>query len=88
VITIDASISLEEAIHAIESNNKKRKATTSRYVDTSFIPPTSNVVERLFSQAKSIYTPHRPLSTTTLENILFLKTNSELWDASLFDEKK
>ncbi|ETI30120.1 hypothetical protein F443_22759 [Phytophthora nicotianae P1569] len=52
----------------------------------SAIPPTSNVVERLFSSARSVlrHERHR-LSSQALEMILFLKANSSYWNVAIVD---
>lgn len=45
------------------------------------IAATSNVVERLFSRAKLVFTPKRSAMTpATLEMVLFLFCNKDLWD--------
>jgi hypothetical protein len=52
-----------------------------KYIDTSFIPPTSNICERLFSNSKLVYSDLRKsLLPDTLELILFLKVNGHMWD--------
>ena len=52
--------------------------------------PTSCIVERLFSRAKHIMTPNRrSMDPSTLENILMLKFNSDLYRATdIFDLKQ
>ncbi len=41
------------------------------------------MVERLFSLAKRVFSPHRRrLSTKTLEALLFLNQNRQLWNLS------
>jgi hypothetical protein len=64
--------------------SKKRRINTSsnqKYLDCSFVPPTSNICERLFSTSKLTYSDQRKsLHPETLENILFLKANRSLWD--------
>ncbi|ETI41455.1 hypothetical protein F441_13258 [Phytophthora nicotianae CJ01A1] len=45
-----------------------------------YIPPTSNVVARLFSQAKVVLSPLRQsMSSVQLERVLFLKINRRFW---------
>ncbi|KAE9057577.1 hypothetical protein PF010_g31327 [Phytophthora fragariae] len=52
----------------------------SRYPMVQYIPPTSNVVERLFSQAKVVLSPLRQsMSSAQLERVLFLKINRRFW---------
>jgi hypothetical protein len=70
----------------LQSELKKLKtdrndAFQSAYVDTSFVYPVSNDVERLFSQAGRAYDDLRgQLEQSNLESILFLKYNKDLWD--------
>jgi hypothetical protein len=45
------------------------------------IVPTSNLVERFFSQAKLVQTPHRrAILPKTFEQIMYLKVNRSLWN--------
>ncbi len=61
-------------IFVSDSNSKKRKISNNDYIDLDFIIPTSNCVERLFSMAKYVYSPHRQsMLPHNLEAILFLK---------------
>jgi hypothetical protein len=54
---------------------------TSMYVNTNFLLPTSNEVERLFSQAKRVFSPHRTrMDPSTLEALLFLNQNRNLFN--------
>ena len=69
---------------ALLALKKKRKITSTAYIDMSFIPPTSNIVERLFSAARLVLTDYRQSMTPyTFECVMFLKMNRKLWDASL-----
>jgi hypothetical protein len=62
---------------------KKRKITTE-YVSLEHIPPTSNIVERLFSAARMVLTDYRKnMDPYTFECIMFLKVNRSKWDISL-----
>ncbi len=46
-----------------------------------YVSPTSNACERLFSRAKLIMRPHRRhMDPSTLEAILMLRMNKEMWD--------
>ena len=65
-----------------KKKRKLTKATMSKYVDTSFIKPTTCAVERLFSVAKYVDTDHQNYKAETLEMIMMLKCNSGLWNAS------
>ncbi|EGZ26755.1 hypothetical protein PHYSODRAFT_466653, partial [Phytophthora sojae] len=51
------------------------------------IPPTSNMVERLFSIARAMlrHERHR-LSPMMLEMILFLKINNSYWDVATVEQ--
>ncbi|DBA04520.1 TPA: hypothetical protein N0F65_011068 [Lagenidium giganteum] len=52
---------------------------TSTYGDLSRIPPTSNVVERLFSKVGRIFSrDRRGIDACTMETLLFLRYNREL----------
>ena len=73
----------------VEQALKKRKMNHSTYVDTTFIPATSNVVERLFSGARLVLTDYRKSMTPyTFECLMFLKMNRNLWDLSLVAKLK
>jgi hypothetical protein len=77
----------ENYVEKVYGQKKRKRNAGSQYMDVSFIPPTSNVVERMFSQAQSILTPHRKrLLPKNVEAILFLKTNRPLWDVSVVSE--
>ena len=78
---------VEQNRSAHEELEHKRMRTSSKYVDTRFVLETSNVCEQLFSKAKHIMTPtRRRMDPSTLESILLLKINSDLWDAELVQE--
>ena len=83
-----AEVSFVERIRsAREEQENKRIRTSSKYVDTRFASGTSNICEQLFSKAKHIMTPtRRRMDPSTLEGILLLKINSDLWDAELVQE--
>jgi hypothetical protein len=77
----DAQLSFAE--RALKRQRVQDKTEGSKYVNTRFLLPTSCVVERLFSQAKRVFSPHRRrLNTKTLEALLFLNQNRELWNLS------
>ena len=66
---------------------QKRQRTASKYEDIFYVPPTSNVVERLFSQAKFVLTDLRKsMSDDLFESVIVLKINRKLWDAQLVNE--
>jgi len=61
-----------------------KKQRLSQYQDLSFIPPTSNHAERFFSAASLMMTDLRKSTLPkTLEIIMFLEFNRELWDSKL-----
>ena len=63
---------------------KRVRVQDKIYQDVSFICPTSNVVERLFSTAKFVFSDlRRSLLPRNLEILLFLKLNRNLWDLGL-----
>ncbi|KAG2763745.1 hypothetical protein PC129_g6537 [Phytophthora cactorum] len=67
---------------------KKRKteSTPCAYELLDVIPPTSNIVERLFSSARMVLRYERNrLSPFTLEMILFLRVNETYWDVTTVD---
>ncbi|EGZ17544.1 hypothetical protein PHYSODRAFT_501462 [Phytophthora sojae] len=47
------------------------------------VPPTSNTVERLFSQCKLVLTPQRrSMLPANFEQLAFLQVNRGMWDVS------
>lgn len=73
---------------ANEASKKRRQSIIkSKYKHLNHLTPTSNVVERLFSTAKSIMQDNRKRMTPYhLECLLFLRCNYFLWDATTIDE--
>jgi hypothetical protein len=67
-----------------KTKNKRRRISTNvdrHFINLEFIPPTTNVVERLFSTARLLLTDYRKsMSSYTSECVMFLKSNSSLWD--------
>ena len=62
----------------------KRRKVATKYVSLKHIPPTSNIVERLFSAARLILTDYRKsMDPYTFECLLFLKVNRKKWDINL-----
>lgn len=64
---------------------KKRRLSvsrnSSRFINTSFLSPTSNEVERLFSMTARVFsTKRRQLLPRTLESLVFLNRNRTLWN--------
>ena len=63
---------------------QKLKKQTSSYIDSKFLIPTSNHVERLFSMSKRIFSlKRRRLLPRNLEALVLLKANRRLWDVSM-----
>jgi hAT family C-terminal dimerisation region len=66
---------------------KRQKTETSngsKYINTSFLLPTSVEVERLFSQAGRVFSRfRRSMSPATLEMLMFLSRNIHDWDVSM-----
>ena len=66
---------------------KKRKVSHSNYMNLEFIPPTSNIVERLFSKARLVLTDYRKsMSPYTFECVMFLKANRDYGICQLYLE--
>jgi hypothetical protein len=78
------------AIASMELKAKRRRLDTpppSTYLNMRFILPTSNIVERVFSKTKLVFTEQRQrLLPTTLEAIVFLAVNRAFWDASTVEQ--
>ena len=69
------------ASKALKQAKRQRVAEDDEYQQLSWIPPTSNVVERLFSRAKlTLGTLRRSILPENLEIILMLRANRSLWD--------
>ncbi|POM66721.1 LOW QUALITY PROTEIN: Hypothetical protein PHPALM_17370 [Phytophthora palmivora] len=68
---------------ALERASRLRQ-TTPRFVDhVAMTAPTSNIVERFFSQAMAVVGMHRQaMPPMYLESILFLKVNRKYWNAA------
>jgi hypothetical protein len=61
--------------------------TEVRYKPVYHIAPTSNICERLFSQAKIVYSDRRKsMKLNTFEMLLFLKVNKQYWNVRSIDE--
>ncbi|EQC28160.1 hypothetical protein SDRG_11436 [Saprolegnia diclina VS20] len=76
------------AFHVL-SNKRKRseESAGSSYSNLQYIIPTSNVVERLFSKAKLVYSDRRQrMLPITLEAIMFLATNRNFWDEAMVED--
>ncbi|DAZ97177.1 TPA: hypothetical protein N0F65_004027 [Lagenidium giganteum] len=61
-----------------------RKIAGNEYVDVTWVPATSNDVERLFSVAGRVFSSMRPaMHPTTLETIVMLRFNRQLSSVSV-----
>jgi hypothetical protein len=87
--TASSSISLEEEITLAIQKRKRQRLSTSNgtYRSVLHVSVTSNKVERLFSRAKIIMEDRRcSMHPKMLENALFLRENSSLWDESTVED--
>lgn len=76
----DSGLSFAEC--ALKRQRKQQEI--SAYIDTRFLMPTSNHVERLFSMSNRIFSKtRRRLLPRTLEALVFLKQNRGLWNLAL-----
>lgn len=83
----DTDVDEEDYLGDVLANSKKRKADNtiakSKYRSTNHVAVTSNMCERLFSNAKNIMQDKRKsMSPYHLELLLILKSNVDLWDAT------
>lgn len=66
---------------------EETKVNKAEYRSLAHVCPTSVMVERLFSDAKHIMTDdRRHMDPSTLDMLLFLKNNKDLWNAQTIDE--
>jgi hypothetical protein len=78
--------SYTERIARKAEREKSASTKKSAYRNLAHICPTSVVVERLFSRAKLIMTPHRRrMDPTTLEMFLLLRFNNDKYNARTLD---
>ena len=69
------------ATHSMILKKRAKVTTSSDYFDLHFLLPTSNLLERFFSVAGLALTNLRQrLTPEHLEQQLFLKANSKLWN--------
>ena len=67
--------------------DQKRRKPMSHYGDLKWIPPTSNLAERLFSRVKYVFNDHRKsLLPVNLESQIFLCVNRSFWDAKTIED--
>ena len=71
----------------VERALKKQRlkvAHSSSYMDTKFLLPTTNHVERLFSMSKRVFSSkRRSFLPRTLKALMFLKQNRCLWNLTM-----
>jgi len=61
----------------------KKKAASSKYMNLKWIPPTSNMVERLFSRMKIVFADRRKsMYPQTMETIMMLTCNRDAWNVN------
>ena len=78
---------LEETLDDAAAESAKRQKKTCPYRSMDHISATSNIVERLFIRCGIIMRPHRLLmDPSTLEMLIMLRFNKDLWDAREVDE--
>jgi hypothetical protein len=71
------------AAELLRANPKKPRNGHTYSKLVPLIPPTSNAVERLFSQCKLILTPQRScMMPANFEMLTFLRVNMDMWNAS------
>lgn len=64
----------------IAARKRARTERLTQYSNLKWIAPTSNIVERFFSQVKRVFTDCRQsLTPENLEAIMFLRVNDDLW---------
>ena len=77
-------------VNIVEEAMKRQKlgaATESPYLNLSFLVPTSNLCERLFSKCGYTITDRREgLIPENIECQIFLHMNMDLWDISTIKE--
>jgi hypothetical protein len=62
---------------------KKAKTASSKYINLKWIPPTSNMVERLFSRMKIVFADRRKsMYPQTMETIMMLTCNRDAWNVN------
>lgn len=76
----------ESYMDKVRANGMAKKAKKTSYRCLNHVSATSNVVERLFSHAKHVMTDERRcMDPSTLEALLLLRFNRDMWDIYLLD---
>ena len=85
--TEQEGIEKDVATTLLELNEKSKESASSKYANLNWVPPTSNIVERIFGAARQVLTDYRnSVSPYTFEYIIFLKVNRKYWDIDLVHE--
>ena len=76
-----------ESVKAMVLGKRKDRGDNGTYHRVDWIPPTSNICERIFSQAKLVLGLLRQsMSPERLNLLLFLKANRSYWDMQVVGE--
>ena len=80
ISVVSVASTTESYAERVRKKQKLEQANRDSCYEVSFICPTSNIAERLFSQSGNIATKSRVhMNPTSLEETMFLKNNS-LWN--------
>eukprot|EP01038_Epipyxis_sp_PR26KG_P014379 gene14379-19286_t len=83
----DPNMFAKNIVDTFGEQQKRRKINDRLYIDISFVVPTSNRVERLFSRAKLYLTDHRKsMLPKHLELLLYLRSNRSMWNVYTVNE--
>ena len=81
ISVISVASTTESYAERVLKKQKLEQANADSSYEVSFVCPTSNIAERLFSQSGNIATKSRAhMNPTSLEETMFLKYNSSLWN--------
>ena len=81
ISVVSVASTTESYAERVLKKQKHEQANADSSYEVSFICPTSNTAERLFSQSGNIATKSRAhMNPTSLEETMFLKYNSSLWN--------
>lgn len=76
-----------DSILSEAQQSKRQRTDTTKYRTTIHVLPQSNLCERLFSHAKIIMADRRKhMKPQTLNDVLLLKANRQLWSASVIQD--
>ena len=75
------SLSSDNIENQLSAAKKARTVNVSEYIQLDWIPPDSNMVERLFSKMKLVFSSRRQsMYPRTLQNVMMLTCNRDLWN--------